>query len=840
MVIDLQETVKKNSGNVWNYNTWPTTWIQIAGLWKLGINQDMKTAKNIINRKNQNKNWAKQDRLNNAKIEETIWWNNYYLPWNNWEQWQLNALNGTWHVAWIPTWPSMELIQPTQAPEPEAAVTPVTNTPTNKKATIAPMQQPVQQEIPEEQKISEDYWILPKQQEQEPEVVEEIPQQEFWAQLSEWWYIYGRELGTDSNWNDFQFGEYTNADPNSPEAKSFASRKNNYNALQSMNSYDVATLIAWWVNPYGDQAMYDLQQFNPAKYQQIQDYLKEIRAEDNIYAISHWESNAWSTFVQTTEEGIESSKNSWIDQNSTVRTKDQVNTMLSTKMDNNITAWSAKQQMMMYKDQIVDLQYELEDLPNQAKKAFKWDMPDYMYKARMSNRQQEIQVQMDKLESKYNAMADIYKTEMSQMQRQAEMELKYRQLELQQNNANFDMWYKSAQLEQNQVQWAKDAQWNMKAYKIVNWQVIQVDDGTAYQWYTTTVSWLVSQANQMAFVKATGWQCEQFTDNMAQKAAWVRMVWTSAWWETTAAEKAWYATQFGTFSDYIPEIWDVAVFTNNWSNWVSKERWHTMYVTWYDPATWIVSMVWSNNGWDEKVYSMQYSLGDFYNKWWQWFWNPYKYAQWTASVQSSQGSSGTYSPMQWLMDDLVEKYSAAWKTNMLSNVWQFQEAYTILYQDLANWNLDSLINEWAIWQFLNNVALQYANSDASSSSWWRSKTSLEGALSKFLRTSTEEALQQASIYAAQNAWSEEAYQWFLTLMRLCEIKLRDESWAAINQWEWGTNFMQYMPQAWDSKSTINHKMQNLEQYVRRIATECWITSKQYIPLFEDLWKRSID
>jgi hypothetical protein len=28
-------------------------------------------------------------------------------------------------------------------------------------------------------------------------------------------------------------------------------------------------------------------QFNPEKYKQIQDYIKEIRAEDNINAISH-------------------------------------------------------------------------------------------------------------------------------------------------------------------------------------------------------------------------------------------------------------------------------------------------------------------------------------------------------------------------------------------------------------------------------------------------------------------------------------------------------------------------------------------------------------------------
>lgn len=789
---------------------------KLLNLWKkIAANQAIKTGTNILKGKNK-----QQSNTQTKAMEQTIWWNNYNLM-NQWQfaQWLTNPLNWTWHVAWIPQGPSMELIQPTQAPEPEAAVTPVTNTPTNKKVTPTPMAQaptqPVEQATEQQPEI---------QQEPEPEVVEEIPQQEFGAQLSEWWYVYGRELWTDSNWNDFQFWEFTNADPNSPEAKSFASRRNNYNALQSMNSYEVATLIAWWVNPYWDQAMYDLQEFNPAKYQQIQDYLKEIRAEDNIYAISHWQSNAWSTFIQSTEEGIESSKNSWIDQNSTARTKDQVNTMLSTKMDSNITAWSAKQQMMMYKDQIVDLQYELEDLPNKARKAFKWDMPDYMYKARMSNRQQEIQVQMDKLESKYNAMADIYKTEMSQMQRQAEMELKYRQLELQQNNANFDMWYKSAQLEQNQVQRAKDSQWNMKAYRIVNWQVIQVDDGTAYQGYTTTVSWLVSQANQMASVNAVWWQCESFTDNMAQKAAWVRMVWLDNWAAaTTAAEKAWYATQFGTFSDYIPEVGDVAVFTNNWSNWISKERWHTMYVTWYDPATWLVSLVWSNNGWDEKVYSMQYSLGDFYNKGWQWFWNPYKYAQWTAQVQSSWNNYGDYNLMENRIDEKIESWTL--NATQMSNLSKFGFAYEGLAKAKANGALESLINGGAAWMFIQNVAMDLNNLQKDSA-WKIYLTDL---------------VQQLSAAAAQHFGNDQQYEWFLAVIGVIEAKLRKESGAAISEKERKQDFLQYLPMASDTNRLRNYKVERLDDFLKRWAKEGWLTKKDYISIFDlNNWKRSID
>ena len=853
MVIDLQDTVKQNAGKVWQYNsTNPSSWITIdigSNAWQKIVNRALKTAKNIVKRKTKNANQAKQQRLNEAKVEETIWWYNYYLPWNNWEQGQVNALNWTGAVAWIPTQqiPTVNLDQTpwTETATPETTITPETTAPkaahittTSVTSTTSPTSTTsttsTQQQTPE---------TPMEETEQEPEVVEDIPDKPFGAEQPwQTWQIYGRELWTDSNWWDFAFGEETLADPYSIEAKMYNSRKNNYNALQSADSYSTAVLIVSWTTPYGEQAMYDLQMYNPEKYKQIQDYVKELRAWDTINAIASWKTTYWTSLAQITEDSIENDKTTFVNQNSTIRTADTVSQYLNNKLDANQTATTAKQQMMIYKNQIADLQAELEDLPNQAKKAFKGDVPDYFYKAYIANNSQRIQSEIDKLESKYTWLADIYKTELAQAQWETEMQFKYLQFQETKNQNAFDQWYKASQLELNSIQWSKDSAWNMFAYKMVNWQVVKVSDWTAYQNYTSTVNSIVSQATNMANQwNVVYWECEAFTDDMAQKAAWVRMVWTSSGWETTAAEKAWYATQFWTFSDYIPEVWDVAVFINNWTNWISEKRWHTMYVTWYDPNTNTVTLVWSNRGWDQTVYSKSYNLSEFYNKGWQWFRNPYKYAQWSSAIQNQVWiTSWWYSPMQWLMDELIEKYSAAWKTNMLSNVWQFQEAYSILYNDLANWNLAALIDEGIIWQFLNNVALQYANSDASSTTWWRSKTSVQWALSKFLNTTSQEALQQASIYAAQHAWSEEAYQWFLTLMRLTEIKLRDESWAAINQWEWWTNFMQYMPQAWDTKSTINHKMQNLEQYVRRIATECWITSKQYIPLFENLWKRSID
>jgi hypothetical protein len=36
-------------------------------------------------------------------------------------------------------------------------------------------------------------------------------------------------------------------------------------------------------------------------------------------------------------------------------------------------------------------------------------------------------------------------------------------------------------------------------------------------------------------------------------------------------------------------------------------------------------------------------------------------------------------------------------------------------------------------------------------------------------------------------------------------------------------------------------MNKLEEYVRRLGTQAWINSKEYIPLFtQSNWKRSID
>ena len=789
------------------------------------VNAWINAATNIAKRKAKQVN-QKNNMPENA-IEQTAWWYNYFFPeWQLTTQWQQNSLVGTWAMAWIPTWPWIWNIPAvtSDVPAADAQVTPVTTTTpktTAPKQITTPEQQ---QQGPAEDIVN---WEIPDswKKEEEPEVIEEIPEQPFGAEQPwQTWKIYWRELWTDSNGWDFAFWETTLADPYSIEAQMYTSRKNNYNALQSLDSYSAAVMIASWQTPYGEQAMYDLQMYNPEKYNQIQQYVEEIRAGDTINAIASWNTTYWTTLAQTTEESIDNDKSTFVNKNSTIRTADTVSSYLDNKLESSQTATTAKQQMMIYKSQIADLQAELEDLPNKAKKAFKWDVPDYFYKAYISNNSQRIQSEIDKLESKYTWLADIYKTELAQAQWETEMEFKYRQFAETQNQNAFDQWYKMAQLEQNSVQWSKDSKWNLFAYKIVNWQVVKLSDGTAYQNYNSTVNSLVTKASSMI------WQdfgeCEKFTDRFAYDAAWVTMVWlTKGSAATTAAEKAWYATQFEVFSDYIPEVWDVAVFTNNGTNRVSEKRWHTMYVTWYDPNTNIVTLVWSNYLGDGRVYTQDYNLETFYAHGWQWFWNPYKYAQWSSALQN-QTSSVYLNPMEPIVDDLISWGNLS--VSQMTTLSRFRNSYQKLYEAKQEWYIDSLLANGAVWWFIRDLDLNFRT--------------IEKTAKKKGETVVNILIEEITSAVAKNVADEDAYSAYMAILWVIETKLREESWAKINQWEWKQEFLQYLPEASDSMELKKRKLRSLENYLRGYAKQWGITWDQYIPLFDDLWdsNRSID
>ena len=73
---------------------------------------------------------------------------------------------------------------------------------------------------------------------------------------------------------------------------------------------------------------------------------------------------------------------------------------------------------------------------------------------------------------------------------------------------------------------------------------------------------------------------------------------------------------------------------------------------------------------------------------------------------------------------------------------------------------------------------------------------------------------------------------FRHLYRLVQIKLRRDSWAAINIWEWMWDFNMYLPQIWMSKQ---QKMQGLFDLERAALQSVmpWDYVKKYVPLITE-------
>ena len=141
---------------------------------------------------------------------------------------------------------------------------------------------------------------------------------------------------------------------------------------------------------------------------------------------------------------------SWVNQNSTERTSDQVQSLLTDKLANSQVANSATEEMLNINAQIAEIEERMNNLPNEAKKAFKGDVPQYIIDAYVSNNSQRLQSELNKLQSRYNGAIELYKTELSQKQWETEMELKEKEYNFKVSQQNWENTFK-----QNQQNWTQ-------------------------------------------------------------------------------------------------------------------------------------------------------------------------------------------------------------------------------------------------------------------------------------------------------------------------------------------------------------------------------------------------
>lgn len=814
----MADNKKKVDTTIWwnnyYYPNWQLTtqWQQnsLVGTWAVAwIPQNNYTWVNVAQNSQLPTSWT--------KVETTEWGNNYYFQWPT--QWQQNSLVWTWAMAWMPQWPNVLPVQIPQQQEtqpevqPEQPVTQPKTSWNKKPATQAPVQEQtytwnspdiVNWEIPEswkkkeeEQPVEDNSWNEQALANMEADLMQSTE-----------WQLYGKVTADENGWN----GIHTAADPYNVQTATNQARIANLKKLQGMNSEDIATSLSSGFSPYWEQAMADLQQYNPAKYAEVQKYLKEQQGQNAINSITMWK-GTWLTSTEASVSSVNTWVDSWADSISTSPQQAwQLVTNISNTMANNWTATTATQEMLNINGQLADLQYKLDNVYSEAKASFKWDVPDHIVKARASSLTQQYQAQIEKLQSRYNAAMDLYKTELSNAQWKEEMNLKYLQYQQWVSESNWKQYYQSMQLKQDSVKRV-----NGKAYQMnYDGTMTQISDTTAYTTYMNNTNqllqWYIAQYTNGGATKTANWykyniswwQCETFTDNFTEAATWLRMTWANGRGRTTAEEKLWYINSF------TPEVWSVAVAV--WWAYDST-YWHTMLVTWYDEATWMVSLLWSNNGWDEMVYSSTVSLKDLANSWVKGFRNPY----YDIAAQNADNWGYSYeyfnTPMWWVFDRLSADTSLT--AGQKSKLPVAMEMYNTLYWIVNDGSWDELANN-------EDIALIYQ--DMKNQSFWTTNddwAAFKKALNKSIRNRLAEA----------TSWTP-AYDALLNLQRLIELKLRDESWAAISSSEWMSNFSMLLPQAWESATTKQNKLKTWNNIIATKFMSSGWTSKEYIPIWE--------
>lgn len=188
--------------------------------------------------------------------------------------------------------------------------------------------------------------------------------------------------------------------------------------------------------------------------------------------------------------------------------------------------------MLNLKSQIAELEEKMANLPKEAQKSFKGDVPQYIVDAFVSNNAQRYQSEINKLQSRFNSVLDLYKTELSYAQWQTEMELKTKEYNFKVGQQQWENAYKISQQQwennfrTRQQSWTETYQAqslllnNIKTDKNGMPYIIN-PDGT-YQ-YLTDATYEIAKRQQIQNGIDTlnavyqdgmdGGQCEEFTDN---------------------------------------------------------------------------------------------------------------------------------------------------------------------------------------------------------------------------------------------------------------------------------------------------------------------------------------
>lgn len=420
--------------------------------------------------------------------------------------------------------------------------------------------------------------------------------------------IYGKDSADNTNpekWIN------TLSDANSPYTIMEEARAANLKTLLWMPIEDIATALDEWLLPSDLQSIRDYQQYYPELWSEVKQYHKKIKTQNTVDAISNgWEISTENNGQSVINNSIAefSNKNAWA-----IKSSQEISQDVRNSLAKNQTASEASETMASIEEDMAILKNRLSNLRQEANSKFKWDVPDYLVRAYVANKTQEIQNQMSILENRYNMAMNRYKTEVANTQWEKEYALKVQELQLKQDSAALNDW---ATKQNIAIKWAELGK-DDKAKK----------DPSGYE---------VSTMSDDAIASVIDYLMDMYDNHQlgnAQCAAWIQKYYLPLLW-ISLPNLSDYQNKLKLINegkDYMPKKWDLIIFSDfadeHGHIWIVTatnefEEWEITYLDWNGSVD-------ANWEWTEAVKARVINIKD---KKIMWFRNINK---WSSSSSSS-------------------------------------------------------------------------------------------------------------------------------------------------------------------------------------------------------------
>lgn len=561
------------------------------------------------------------------------------------------------------------------------------------------------------------------------------------------WELYGKT--TADEWNPKK-GIQTLSDDNSVFTMMEEARANNLKALIANSPLDIATALDAWALPWTLQSIRDLQQYYPEYWEEVQQYRKKNKTQNEVNAITNWtqsdtENNGQSVINNANADFANNNAGS-------VKTSQEITKDVNDSLAKNQTANEASETMASIEEDMAILKNRLKNLKLEASQAFKWDVPDYLVNAYIANKSQEIQNQMQILEDRYNMAYSRYKDEVANTQWEKEFELKKEELKL------------------------KKESLALEEYKVKNW----TSTSKKTSWTSTVTD---DNGNQIAvkndedLAAAVDYLLEQFDYwklGNAQCAAGIQkyyfpLIWISIWNLSSFDRKK---SLINEKKGYTPKKWDLIILSSK----SSPENWHIWIVIWVN-GDHVEYLDWNGSlgkdwKWTEKasINSMPIDSAKI-----QWYRNVNKWQDWIYNRTTNSDTNREWTETDYSQfEKFLEATSDSARKSIASWYWYGDdlEWFTNLVRDaLENRNKDT-------------------NTDTDASTYW--EDSDYSAFEKFMDSETSKSDLEA---IAEKYWYKWNLKWMTDFVKK-QLKARKES---TNEW-WDTDNADTNYARWVSKN----------------------------------------